>query len=169
MPNQSAKARQALVEGGPDPEQLRQLIYAIEAQQGDHGYSQNSAALLIGSGGSVLASVVVSPKISGKYRVIGTCTFTNSAAASHSLQLAIQTGIGSASVISTVYTQPTNVGLISNVTYGAECVVQFELSAGLAVSTPGGSGVIQLQGIADASAAISTAINGATLTVQEIL
>lgn len=167
--NQAIRARNKMVDASMDAETLRQMIIAVEAQQGDHGYSQNSAsvAALTGSG-AVLASLAVSPKMSGKYRITGTAVFTNSAAATHNAGLLIQTGVGSAAV-STVSTMPTPAVLISNVTGGVQAVIQFELSAGLAVSSPGGSGVIQILGFADAASAMSVAIGAATLTVQEIL
>ena len=130
--------------------------------QANHAFSTNSGAVLVGSAGATIAEVSALANVGphGRFRVIGTVIFENTAAAVHSLQLEVQTQVGSA-VFTTAFSAPA-MPVLSGSGFDSY-PIQFDVTG-----LTGASVAIQILGIADASGAITVPTNGAQLTIQEL-
>ena len=139
----------------------------MQGVQANHAWSTNTGGIAVGITATGLESVTLPavPK-SGKLRIIGNITFTNSAAATHALTPLINITVGS--VLSNVYTG-ASVALISGADDGNVAVV-YELPASVAATFAGTTATVTviLQATADALTAISVATGASTLSVQEI-
>jgi hypothetical protein len=141
---------------------------AIQAIGANHVWSTNTAGEAVGSIASptVALTATITPKGTGKLRIIASGSFVNSAAATHSLTPSIGIATGTNPVAAVFTGAP--IALISGADAGAFAVV-FDVPASVATGYTGQVLTVDLILGADASAALSVpAANQLTMSVQEI-
>jgi hypothetical protein len=135
-----------------------------------HAFSSGAGVLLVSTVTNTIATLTVTPKVTGKFRVIGTGSIQNGSTTQVAVSFQIQTQTTTGAAASNVLAGP-NIELPGTTTGYATPIfpfgLQVETTAGVAQPV-GVAGIIALNAI-PGTTNLASVLAGAQLCVQEIL